>query len=197
MKRISIQIVSLCLLAASCGGSQPESGAVETAQTAVPDPSATVDEDALIMRLSSDMTANPQTPELRDRNAILNYAIDHLIDGYLTPSGLFYQTLYEGQGALLAWGDRVRVHYKGYFLEDGRVFDSSYQRGKPIEFYIGNMIAGWNEGLQLLRPGGKALLLIPAHLAYGEEGLKDSKGVFLVPPRENLAFELEVLEKVE
>ena len=63
-----------------------------------------------------------------------------------------------------------------------------------MEFYIGNMIDGWNEGLQLLRPGGRVKFLVPSHLAYKEEGVKDSKGNVLVPPNAVLAFDLEVLE---
>lgn len=154
-----------------------------------------VDPDALLLRLSADLVADPATPAERDRNAIVNYAIDNLLDVQSTPSGLYYQVLRPGGGERLQWGDRVRVHYRGHFL-DGKTFDSSYRRDQPLEFYIGNMIDGWNEGLQLLRPGAKARLLVPARLGYGEEGLKSGEKV-LVPPDKVLVFEVEVLEKVD
>ena len=175
----------------ACGPAAEEGTAEEGTEAAVP----AVDEDALILRLSPDLVADPQSQAGTDRNLIINYAIDELLEVQATPSGLYYRILEVGEGAPLEWGDRLRVHYRGYFL-DGREFDSSYSRDEPLEFYIGNMIAGWNEGLQLLRPGGKALLLIPSELAYGSEGLQDSKGKYLVPPDKVLAFEIEVLERV-
>ena len=153
------------------------------------------EEDELILRLSGDLVANPQTQAETDQNAIVNYAIDEFLDVQRTSSGLYYQILEEGEGDLLAWADRVRAHYRGYFL-DGKEFDSSYRRDKPMEFYIGNVVPGWNEGLQLLRPEGKARLLIPSHLGYGEEGLKDSRERYIVPPNKVLIFELEVLKKL-
>lgn len=64
-----------------------------------------------------------------------------------------------------------------------------------MDFYIGNMIPGWNEGLQLLKVGGKARFLVPSHLGYGEEGFKDGEA-YLVPPNRVLVFELEVLKKL-
>lgn len=152
-------------------------------------------EDEILLRLSSDLILDPQTQAQKDQNAIVNYAIDHSLDVQSTRSGLFYQIVKSGAGDTLQWADRIQVHYRGYFL-DGQEFDNSYKRGKPIEFYIGNMIDGWNEALQMMQPGTKALLLVPSHLAYGEKGLPDGKGGFLVPPNIALAFELEVLEKL-
>lgn len=193
MKPFPSLLLGLFLLLSACGSSGDKAAANEA--RGVPEVAPAVDEDALIMRLSPDLVADPQTQAAVDRNAIANYAIDKLLDVRSTPSGLYYQILQEGEGALIQWGDRLRVHYRGFFL-DGREFDSSYGRDKPLEFYVGNMIAGWNEGLQLLRPGGKALLLIPSELGYGAEGLQDSKGKYLVPPDQVLAFEIEVLEKI-
>ena len=155
-----------------------------------------VEEDEVILQLSSYLIASPQNQAERDQNTITNYAIDKLIPLERTASGLFYHILDTGAGELLQWGDYISAHYKGYFL-DGQVFDSSYRRDKPLEFYIGNMVPGWNEGLQLIRPGGKILLLIPSALGYGEKGFPDGKGGFLVPPNTVLAFEVEVLEKLK
>jgi FKBP-type peptidyl-prolyl cis-trans isomerase FkpA len=194
MKQIFYWMVPLVLLAGSCGGGpSPGQDGEEAAAAPTEEP---VDEDEVIMRLSGDLVAAPRTQAEKDRNTIVNYALDSLLDVRATESGLYYQIRREGKGEPIEWGDRLKVHYKGYFLESGRVFDSSYRRGEPIEFYVGNMIDGWNEGLQLLRPGAEALFLVPSHLAYGEEGFPNSEGTYIVPPNKVLAFEVEVLEKM-
>jgi len=153
------------------------------------------EEDAIMLRLSADLVADPQSQGQKDRNAIINYAIDNVLDVQSTESQLYYQVLRPGEGEPIEWGDRLRAHYKGYFL-DGKVFDSSYRRDEPLEFYLGNTIPGWNEGLEKINVGGKILLLVPSHLGYGEEGLKSGKKKVLVPPHEVLVFEIEVLQKV-
>jgi FKBP-type peptidyl-prolyl cis-trans isomerase FkpA len=154
------------------------------------------DEAALIARLSSEFVANPVDQVGRERNAIINYAIDHLLPVEVTSSGLFYCIVEPGEGDPLVWGERARAHYQGYTL-DGKAFDSSYERGRPLEFYIGNMISGWNEGLGLLRPGGRAILLVPSHLAYGEAGVKDARGQAVIPPNTPLVFEIVVLGRMK
>jgi len=196
MKRISLLIVPFLLCCIACENEGTENHRGEAAAEA-PAPVDPVNEDEIIMRLSGKLIADPQTQAEQDQNRIVNYAIDGLLDVRSTRSGLFYQIKEPGTGESIGWGDKVRVHYRGYFLDSGKVFDSSYRRGEPIEFYVGNMIDGWNEGLQLLRPGARALFLVPSHLAYGEEGVKNSKGEYVVPPNEVLAFELEVLEVLE
>jgi FKBP-type peptidyl-prolyl cis-trans isomerase FkpA len=191
----TIAFLSLGLLLCSRCGPQAEKAQdknpAEEAAASVP----ALDEDAVVLQLSGYLLAKPQGQAETDQNEIANYAIENVLPLERTASGLFYQILQPGQGELLEWGDYLRAHYRGYFL-DGQVFDSSYRRNKPLEFYLGNMIAGWNEGLQLLRPGGKIRLLVPSSLAYGEQGLPDGKGGFLVPPNAVLAFEVEVLEKL-
>lgn len=175
----------LLLLAGACTSSPTASAPTEDALPPV-------DEDQLILRLSADLVAEPQTQAEQDRNAIINYAIDNVLDVQSTSSQLYYWVLKEGKGEFVKWGDRIQANYKGYFL-NGKVFDSTTGRN-PLEFYVGNMIDGWNEGLEKVKPGGKILLLIPSHLGYGEEGLKDGKGKVIVPPNEVLVFEIEVLE---
>ena len=145
------------------------------------------DEDNLLFSLASELIANPSTQAEKDKNTIINYVMDQGIEVQSTPSGLYYQMIESGDGDMAKWGDWVSVNYKGYTL-DGQVFDTSYKRGKPMEFYIGNMIAGWNEGLELMRPGAKALFVIPSALAYGEKGFPGK-----IPPHTVLAFELELL----
>ena len=110
-----------------------------------------------------------------------------------TASGLRYLiTEKNKKGKKVNAGDKIRVHYTGQFL-DGQVFDSSLDRGEPIEFNVGTgkVIPGWDEGLQLLRTGEKATLLVPSELAYGE------RGVGPIPPNTPLKFEVELIEVVK
>lgn len=106
-----------------------------------------------------------------------------------TGSGLQYVILVEGSGAAPVSGDLVQVHYTGS-LEDGTKFDSSYDRGQPFEFALGRgqVIKGWDEGIALLKVGGKARLIIPPELGYGERG---AGGV--IPPNATLIFEVELV----
>ena len=103
-----------------------------------------------------------------------------------TASGLRYKILESGDGKKPSQGDRVSVHYKGA-LVDGTVFDSSFQRNQPIEFLLGEgqVIPGWDEGIQLLRVGDRARLVLPPELAYGERG---AGGV--IPPNAVLVFDV-------
>lgn len=106
-----------------------------------------------------------------------------------TASGLQYKVVKEGKGAKPTATSMVKVHYKGTLL-DGTVFDSSYERGEPATFGLNQVIAGWTEGLQLMSPGGKNILYIPADLAYGDN--VDPNGP--IPPGSVLIFEVELLE---
>ncbi|CAA0204981.1 peptidylprolyl isomerase [Tenacibaculum maritimum] len=117
--------------------------------------------------------------------------LDSVAAGYdETPSGLRYKILQNGSGKQATKGANVAVHYKGQLL-DGTVFDSSYKRKQPIEFAIGvgQVIAGWDEGIQLLKVGDKARLVIPSHLAYGAAG---AGGV--IPPNATLIFDVELMD---
>ena len=104
-----------------------------------------------------------------------------------TASGLQYKISQEGTGKQPAATSTVKVHYKGQLL-DGKVFDSSYDRGEPIEFPLNQVIPGWTEGLQLLKEGSKATLYIPSHLAYGEQGVPG------IPPNSPLIFDVELIQ---
>ncbi|MDD9315340.1 FKBP-type peptidyl-prolyl cis-trans isomerase [Acinetobacter lactucae] len=105
-----------------------------------------------------------------------------------TKSGLQYQVLKEGTGKKPKAASRVKVNYEGRLL-DGTVFDSSIARNHPVEFQLSQVIAGWTEGLQTMKEGGKTRFFIPANLAYGEVGAGDTIG-----PNSTLIFDIELLQ---
>ena len=106
-----------------------------------------------------------------------------------TASGLEYIEVEPGTGAQAEAGKTVSVHYTGKF-QDGKVFDSSISRGEPITFPLGRgrVIKGWDEGIALMKEGGKAQLIIPPDLAYGERG---AGGV--IPANATLLFDVELV----
>jgi FKBP-type peptidyl-prolyl cis-trans isomerase FklB len=106
----------------------------------------------------------------------------------VTPSGLQYEVLTEGTGRSPKATDTVRCHYHGTLI-DGTVFDSSYQRNQPADFGLNQVIAGWTEGVQLMKEGGKYRFYLPYHLAYGEHGAGDT-----IPPYAALVFDVELLK---
>lgn len=107
-----------------------------------------------------------------------------------TASGLRYQIIQKGNGTKATKGKKVSVHYSGA-LTNGMVFDSSYKRKQPIDFVlgIGQVIPGWDEGIQLLQVGDKARFVIPSDLAYGSRG---AGGV--IPPNATLVFDVELMD---
>lgn len=132
-------------------------------------------------------------------NEVRASAEEGLLQGYLTEnnitvpaleSGLIYIEKEEGTGAKAESGKTVVVHYEGRLL-DGTVFDSSLERGEPIEFPlgVGHVIPGWDEGISRMNVGGKAQLIIPSHLAYGERGAGNK-----VPAYSTLVFDVELVD---
>ncbi|SDH88315.1 peptidylprolyl isomerase [Winogradskyella thalassocola] len=116
--------------------------------------------------------------------------LDKLAVGFdETKSGLRYQIIQKGDGKKAEKGNTVSVHYKGQ-LADGTVFDSSYKRNSPLDFQVGvgQVIAGWDEGICLLNVGDKARLVIPSDLGYGAAG---AGGV--IPPNATLIFDVELM----
>lgn len=107
-----------------------------------------------------------------------------------TPSGLIYKSLKEGTGANPAATDKVKVNYRGT-LVDGKEFDSSYAAGRPAEFGLNQVIKCWTEGVQKMKIGGKAQLICPPDLAYGERGSGQ------IPANATLVFEVELLEIIK
>lgn len=107
-----------------------------------------------------------------------------------TSTGIRYVVLAEGKGELAKPGELVRVLYTGWLL-DGTQFDQSIDPAKPFEFRLGrhNVIEGWDQGLQLMRPGEKRVFIIPYELGYGSRGQPPS-----IPPRATLVFEVQLVE---
>lgn len=105
-----------------------------------------------------------------------------------TASGLQYKVLREGTGAACPPLSEVEVHYRGKLI-DGSVFDSSYDRSESISFLLGQVIAGWQEGIPLMKVGAHYEFYIPSDLAYGTRG---HPGV--IPPNATLIFEVELLK---
>ena len=110
-------------------------------------------------------------------------------EGVITlPSGLQYEVITEGTGAIPTLTDKVKTHYHGTLI-DGTVFDSSVDRGEPISFPVNGVISGWTEALQLMKVGSKWRLFVPYDLAYGERGAGEQIG-----PYSALIFDVELLD---
>jgi len=127
---------------------------------------------------------------LKEEREAQENALDKVAAGFeKTESGLRYQFIQRGKGIKAEKGKTVSVHYKGQLL-DGTVFDSSYKRSQPIDFALGmgQVIPGWDEGIQLLSIGDKARFVIPSDLAYGSRG---AGGV--IPPNATLIFDVELV----
>ncbi|HQU70970.1 MAG: FKBP-type peptidyl-prolyl cis-trans isomerase [Calditrichaeota bacterium] len=124
-----------------------------------------------------------------DMEIIAGYAKKEGLQVQITESGLSYAVEAQGGGPRASAGQEVKVHYKGTFL-DGTVFDSSFERGQPIQFPLGmgRVIRGWDEGIALFNQGGKGTLLIPSYLAYGPR----DQGP--IPANSVLRFDIEVVE---
>ena len=105
-----------------------------------------------------------------------------------TKSGLQYEVLTEGTGRNPKATDKVRCHYEGRLI-NGDVFDSSYKRNQPADFGLNQVIAGWTEGVQLMKEGAKYRFYIPYLLGYGEQGAGSS-----IPPYSTLIFDVELIK---
>lgn len=132
-----------------------------------------------------------ETKALLEKEALLRneYLTANYPDAVATESGLYLISVNKGKGKKAEAGKKVKVHYTGKFL-DGSVFDSSVERGEPIEFTLGQgqVIKGWDEGIGTMQVGDKAILVIPSDLAYGPGGRGS------IPPSSTLVFEVELID---
>jgi FKBP-type peptidyl-prolyl cis-trans isomerase len=137
---------------------------------------------------------NPDAAVAREQEIIEREAWlqENNITAEARPSGLIYIENIAGSGAQPQAGERVKVHYTGTLL-DGTKFDSSVDRGEPFEFTLGQgqVIQGWDEGIALMKEGGKARLVIPSAIGYG------SRDMGQIPPYSTLVFEVELIEVVK
>ncbi|MDR3303598.1 MAG: FKBP-type peptidyl-prolyl cis-trans isomerase [Treponema sp.] len=148
-------------------------------------------EEAMITAQTAFQTATTTQAEEQRKVGVAFLAENSKKDGItVTASGLQYKRETEGSGAKPVAEDTVRVHYEGKLI-DGTVFDSSYQRGEPVEFPLNQVIPGWTEGLQLMNEGSTYLFYIPSELAYGEQPNQ------VIPPNSVLIFKVELLAIVK
>lgn len=142
------------------------------------------------LRLAEEQRAKNAELEKEEMSKLEAYLLGQNISEAARESGLIYIETLRGTGVIAGAGKTVSVHYEGRLL-DGTVFDSSLERGTPIDFVLGQgqVIPGWDEGISLMRKGGKAQLIIPSHLAYGEYGAPDK-----IPPFSTLIFDVELVD---
>lgn len=131
--------------------------------------------------------------KLKEPSLIAKYIADNNITVKPTESGLYFISTTEGTGENPVSGNKVKVHYTGTLL-DGTKFDSSVDRGQPFEFILGQgqVIKGWDEGISMLKVGGKATLILPSSIAYG-----DRQAGAVITPFSPLKFEVELLEIIK
>lgn len=141
-------------------------------------------------RIMEEQIARDMLRAEQEEDIMLEYLAAEGITEKPTKSGLYYIETKMGDGPKVEAGNRVKVHYEGRLI-DGTVFDSSYERGEPIEFVVGQgwVIPGWDEGITMMHAGGKATLVIPSYLGYGERGAGPT-----IPAFSTLVFDVEVVE---
>jgi FKBP-type peptidyl-prolyl cis-trans isomerase len=133
--------------------------------------------------------AATQVQSEQSKTFMANVAKDK--DVKVLPSGLAYKIVRSGPATGLKpqLSDEVKVHYEGK-LENGTVFDSSYERGQPAAMPLKGLVPGWQEALQLMRPGDEWILYVPSNLGYGEEGAGNGQ----IPPGAPLIFRIELID---
>lgn len=140
--------------------------------------------------LKKEMVANPSSQTEIDKNTILQYLMDNKItNAKSTDSGIYYIMEKEGDGAGHPTAtSNIKAHYHGTLL-DGTVFDSSVERGKPLDFRLNGVIRGWQEAIPMLSKGGKGKFIIPSGLAYGARGAGAK-----IKPNSVLIFDIELVD---
>jgi FKBP-type peptidyl-prolyl cis-trans isomerase FkpA len=151
-----------------------------------------IDPDEWRPRIEPFAKARGQRVAVREKTASVAYLAKAASEAgaVKTDSGLVYRDVSVGTGASPKADDVVRVHYRGT-LVNGTEFDSSYKRNEPAEFGLGRVIGCWTEGLQRMKVGGKARLVCPSSIAYGDEGRPS------IPGGATLVFNIELLAIVE
>lgn len=145
--------------------------------------------DAMMQAQEEQYNAYMEQARAAEDSTMKDYIAKNKIKVAPTESGLYFISKKAGKGAQAVAGQKVAVHYTGKLL-DGTKFDSSIDRGEPIEFILGQgqVIPGWDEGISMMKEGEKAVLLIPSKLAYGERGNQ------VIPPCAPLVFDVELVK---
>jgi len=139
--------------------------------------------------LKNQMVENPTSQADKDKNLIIQYALDNKLDAKSTPSGIYYVIEKEGEGdAHPDMNSMVKAHYHGSLL-DGTVFDSSVDKGRPFDFQLRGVVRGWQEAIPMLKKGGKGKFMIPSALAYGGRAVGNK-----IPANSVLVFDIELLD---
>ena len=147
-------------------------------------------EDELVIKMVEAIKQHYPEESAKAEAEMKQYFADNNIVATPTASGLYYVQTAEGNGEMPAKGDYVHVHYTGKLL-NGKVFDSSIERGEPIgvSIGVGRVIPGWDEGIMMMSKGEKGVLYIPYYLGYGDRGAGSD-----IPPFANLIFEVELID---
>ncbi len=185
-------LISFAVLAAFCVVllvAQVTGGQTEAIAANLTAPDAAVVTETQIAQAAEDLTAEEETMSEEMSEEMTGEEASTEATLTTTESGLQYEDIVEGTGAMPQSGQRVTVHYTGT-LEDGTKFDSSRDRNRPFSFTIGvgQVIKGWDEGVASMRVGGQRNLIIPPELGYGSRG---AGGV--IPPDATLLFDVELL----
>lgn len=185
MKKI-VQITCIALILTIIGCKADNNSTSTTVSSKVDMSNKTVD----INQLYQFYYADPQTLDQTQENLLIDYIVDKDLAPTRSVTGLYYQITKEGTGDRIKPGDQLVVHYTGRFL-DGKVFDSSVERGKPLNFRLGTqgLIQGWLEGLRYMKQGTKMTLIVPSRLAYKGQGFGA-----MIGPNIPLTFEMEVMK---
>ena len=139
--------------------------------------------------LENSMIESPQTQADIDRNKIIKYVKAKKLKGNFTSSGIFYVIDNPGEGLEKPTNDsQVTTHYIGSLIS-GKVFDSTYEQGEPLEVKLGDVIEGWQEAIGMLGKGGKGKFIIPSNLAYGEKEVGE-----YIAENSSLVFDIELLD---
>jgi len=142
-----------------------------------------VDEE-LAGRLYTHYTVDPQTQAQKDENLIIEYCVKRNLDMKRYPNGLYMNLIKQGRGKNYDHNQDTKADYRGFFLT-GKIFDSSFAKGKPLEFKVGQMIDGWNQAQKDVNPGSEITIIVPSHLAYADKGFPG-----FVPPNTVIAFDI-------
>ena len=185
MKKI-VQITCFALIITFVG-CKADTNTASTTETSKVDMSSKTED---INQLYQFYYSNPQTLDERQENLLIDYIVDNSLAPTRSITGLYYQVTQEGSGDRIKPGDQLEVHYTGKFL-DGKVFDSSLEKGIPLKFKLGTtgLIQGWLEALRYMKEGTKMTLVVPSRLGYKDRGFGS-----MIGPNVPLVFDMEVVK---